>query len=54
MKKYHVFLTYLSLKTPQRVVIDAESADLARALAHVKYPNATINGPSSVIEVKHQ
>lgn len=51
MKKFHVYLTYQSLKDTQRVVIMASSSDEARKLATIKYPNAKVEGPSSVLEV---
>ncbi len=52
MKQFHVFLSYKSIKHPQKVTMDAVDADAARAAAHLKYPNAEIVGPSAVLEIK--
>ena len=52
MKQFYVNLTYLSLKHPQRVIIEADNADDVLKIAEAKYPNATIRGPSAVLEVE--
>lgn len=50
-KKFHVQLSYRSLKSPQKVEIEAVNMDTARISAQQKYPNAEILGPGAVVEV---
>lgn len=51
MKKFYVMLTYMSIKHPQKVLVEAVDSNAARAQAHAKYPNAKIEGPGAVFEV---
>jgi hypothetical protein len=51
MKQFYVHLTYMSMKSTQRVTIEAENADCARIIALQRYPQAEINGPAAVAEV---
>lgn len=53
MKQFYVHLTYMSLKYPQRIIVEANDADGARAVAQVLHPLAEIRGPSAIIECKN-
>ncbi len=52
MKKFWVWLTYMSIKTPQKVSVMATDSTHARQIAGDKYPLAKIEGPSAVLEAK--
>ena len=52
LKKFTVRLTYMSLRTPEKVMLEAADDFHVRRIVAEQYPNAKLEGPCAIMEVK--